>query len=50
MLRSESGAPYVELHNEAKKIAEKLGIKNIHISLTDTDKLAMAYVIAEGDD
>ena len=50
VLRSESGAPYVELHNEAKKIAEKLGIKNIHISLTDTDKLAMAYVIAEGDD
>ena len=50
VLRSESGAPYVELHNEAKKIAEKLGIKNIHISLTDTDKFAMAYVIAEGDD
>lgn len=50
ILRNESGAPYVKLYNNAKKTADNLGIKKIHISLTDTDELAMAYVIAEGDD
>ena len=50
ILRSKSGAPYVNLYNKAHDIANNLGIINIHISLTDTDAMAMAYVIAEGDD
>lgn len=50
ILRNEHGAPYVNLYNNAQKTADSLGIKKIHISLTDTDELAMAYVIAEGDD
>ena len=44
ILRDEKGKPYVNLSEKAEK-----GITKIHISLSDTDKLAMAYVVAEGD-
>lgn len=49
ILRDEDGKPYVNLLEKAEKIAEGKGITKIHISLSDTDTLAVAYVIAEGD-
>ena len=39
----------VNLSEKAEKIVKEKGITKIHISLSDTDKLAMAYVVAEGD-
>ena len=49
ILRDEYGKPYVNLLNNAKRIAEEKGIKKIHISLSDIEKLAVAYAIAEGE-
>ena len=49
ILRDEKGKPYVNLSEKAEKIVKEKGITKIHISLSDTDKLAMAYVVAEGD-
>ena len=47
ILRDEKGKPYVNLSEKAEKIVKEKGITKIHISLSDTDKLAMAYVVAE---
>ena len=49
ILRDEKGKPYVNLSEKAEKIVKEKGITKIHISLSDTDKLAVAYVVAEGD-
>ena len=47
ILRRENGAPYVELTEDTLAYAREHHIGTIHISLTDTDSLAMAYVVAE---
>lgn len=47
ILRGETGAPYVVLYGSTKKYAEEQGVGKVHISLSDTDKMAVAYVIAE---
>ena len=47
VLRDELGKPYVNLYNKAKEIADDLQISNIHISISDTDKYAIAYAIGE---
>jgi holo-[acyl-carrier protein] synthase len=39
--------PTLELKGEARKIADRLGVKNIAISITHTSKQAMAQVIFE---
>ena len=39
--------PTLELKGEARKIAQKLGVKNIAISITHTPKQAWAQVIFE---
>lgn len=44
----DNGQPKLTLHGETKKVAEKLGVKRIFISLTDEVKYAIAYVILEG--
>ncbi len=49
VLRDEYGKPFVKLYKEALNIAENLGIKRIHVSITNTDKLAMAYAVGEGE-
>jgi len=36
------------LHGKALEIANKLGVKNTFISLSDEKKYAIAYVILEG--
>ena len=46
IVRKESGAPLVKLTGEAKSRAEKLGVSDIHISMSDERDYAIAYVIA----
>ncbi len=48
ILRNEKGAPYVRLSGNAKEQAALSGIEMFHISLSDTQKNALAYVIAVG--
>ncbi|MDQ7001574.1 MAG: holo-ACP synthase [Ghiorsea sp.] len=43
----QSGKPEIKLHRNAQQTARNLGIKHIHISLTDDDGTAMAFAIAE---
>ena len=47
VLRLRGGRPTLELKGEARKIADKLGVKNIAISITHTPRQAMAQVIFE---
>jgi holo-[acyl-carrier protein] synthase len=41
------GAPTLRLHGRAQQHATALGIERIHLSLSHTATLAIAYVIAE---
>ena len=43
-----SGRPTLRLHGEAARIAEKMGVKTVSLSITHTAELGMAYVILEG--
>jgi holo-[acyl-carrier protein] synthase len=43
-----SGKPTLRLHGEAARIAKKLGVKSISLSLTHTAELGLAHVILEG--
>lgn len=47
VLREHGSRPTLELKGQARKIADKLGVKNIAISMTHTPKQAMAQVIFE---
>ena len=47
VVRLRGGRPTLELKGEARKIADKLGVKNIALSMTHTPKQAMAQVIFE---
>ncbi len=49
ILHREGGGPYVRLSNEVEKLAEKLGITAWFISISYTEHLALASVIAVGD-
>ena len=42
-----SGKPTLLLHGVAAKFADKLGVKNVSLSLTHTKELGMAHVILE---
>jgi holo-[acyl-carrier protein] synthase len=42
-----SGKPTLLLHGVAAAFAEKLGVKNISLSLTHTKEIGMAHVILE---
>jgi holo-[acyl-carrier protein] synthase len=42
-----SGKPTLLLHGVAAKVAEKLGVRNIALSITHTAELGMAHVILE---
>ena len=50
VLRDEKGKPFVTLSGGAEKIAGKLGIKRIHVSITDTEEYAAAFAIGESED
>jgi len=42
-----SGKPEITLHGSAKQKAHDLSISHIHLSLTDDDGKALAFVVAE---
>ena len=42
-----SGKPTLRLHGVAARFADKLGVKNIALSITHTAELGMAHVILE---
>jgi holo-[acyl-carrier protein] synthase len=46
--RASDGRPSLLLHGLARKRAETLGVKKIHVTLTHTDHTAGAVVILEG--
>lgn len=48
ILRCDGGAPYVRLNGEVKKFADNLGIADWFISISYTDEMAFASVIAVG--
>lgn len=43
-----SGKPTLRLYGEAARVAERLGVKGVAVSLTHTAEMAMAQVILEG--
>lgn len=47
VVREKGGRPVLALAGEAKKIAERMGVKNIAITITHTEKQALAQVIFE---
>jgi holo-[acyl-carrier protein] synthase len=47
VVRQKGGRPTVKLHGEAGKISERLGVKNISLSITHTSEQAFAQVIFE---
>jgi holo-[acyl-carrier protein] synthase len=42
-----SGKPTLRLHGVAGRVADKLGVRNVSLSLTHTAELGMAHVILE---
>jgi len=48
VFNDESGKPFIELKHRAKEIADEMGVKTIHVSLSHTDVCSMAVVILEG--
>lgn len=49
VLRDKWGKPYVKLHGRAAQTAQNLGIRHIHISLSDSKSYATAFAIGEGE-
>jgi len=46
----EAGPPRIRLYGKARELAARHGIRRLHLSLSHTEALALAWVIAEGDD
>ena len=46
--RAESGAPFLQFTGVAQELAEAAGVARWHLSLTHSDLVAAAYVVAEG--
>ncbi len=46
VLNDESGAPIILLHEEAERRARSLGLSQWRVSLSHTDTLAIAFVVA----
>lgn len=45
--RDENGAPHVRLSGGARQRFSSLGARQLHVSITHTDKLAMAFALLE---
>ena len=45
--RADSGVPSLEVHGPALALADEAGVTRWHLSLTHTDLVAVAYVLAE---
>jgi holo-[acyl-carrier protein] synthase len=50
VLRDASGWPSLVVGGAAADLAEKAGVSHWHLSLTHSDAVAIAYVVAEGPD
>ena len=48
VVRPKGQRPTIQFHGQAAAIAERLGTKNIALSLTHTKEAALAHVILEG--
>ena len=48
VVRAPSGAVHLRLHGAAATRAQQLGIEHWHLSLSHTDRVAIAFVVAEG--
>lgn len=48
ILRGERGEPVLHLHGRARALAQRLGLHEWALSLSHTDRLAVAFVIAIG--
>ena len=48
VLRDKLGKPYVKLYGGAEDIFRKMGGKSIHVSISNTKDLVMAYAVLEG--
>jgi holo-[acyl-carrier protein] synthase len=48
VVREKGGRPTIVLVGEAKKVADRLGVKHMALSITHTDTHALAQVIFEG--
>ena len=46
--RVESGEPSLRIEGRARRLADERSIDRWHVSLTHSDSMAVAYVIAEG--
>lgn len=47
VLRDDLGKPYVNLYGKAAELAKTQGVTAIHVSITNTDDYANAFVIGE---
>ena len=47
ILKSDKGKPVVSLEGKVKEIADKLGIKIFHVSISHSEGYSIAYAIAE---
>lgn len=48
VLRDKLGKPYIKLWGRARELAKELGVKTVHISITNTKEYATAMAVAEG--
>lgn len=48
VVKEDSGAARIDLHGKAQAVADRLGAKRIHLSLSHTDTAAVAMVVIEG--
>ena len=46
VIRLESGAPHLRVQGRALELADSLGISDWHVSITHTETVAMAVVVA----
>lgn len=50
VLRDSLGKPYVNLYGAAASLAGELGIRRIHVSISDTKEMVVAMAVGEGGD
>jgi holo-[acyl-carrier protein] synthase len=46
--RGDGGAPRLELHDEARRRADRLGVDRLHLSISHDGRTAAAVVVLEG--
>ena len=47
VLRDGRGKPYIALSGNTQKISNKLDMRNLHVTITDTRDTSTAFVIGE---